>query len=73
MKRLFLCENGVAAQKIADFFGKNKATEIYLSNEHDIFYPCPRHLLRLDKPVEINTKYRIFNRNYQLLKLLLLY
>lgn len=73
MKRLFLCENGVAAQKIADFFGKNKATEIYLSNEHDIFYPGHGHLLRLNKPVEINTKYKIFNRNYQLLKLLLLY
>lgn len=64
MKRLFLCENGAAAQKIADFFGENKATGTYFSNEHDIFYPCPGHLLRLDKPVEINTKYKIFNRKY---------
>lgn len=64
MKRLFLCENGAAAQKIADFFGENKATGTYFSNEHDIFYPCPGHLLRLDKPVEINTKYKIFNREY---------
>lgn len=64
MKRLFLCENGAAAQKIADFFGENKVTGTYFSNEHDIFYPCPGHLLRLDKPVEINRKYKIFNRDY---------
>lgn len=63
-KRLYFCENVAAAKKIADFFGENKATGTYFSNEHDIFYPCPGHLLRLDKPVEINKKYKIFNRDY---------